>query len=809
MSLYPARFSLLRAAAIVILLCGVVISLIVQFRVQDKQGDMFKEYIVSESQFISRAVEAELISLQNELVFLSEKFLYNSIATQQNELNDWASFIANTAGGYTIAVISDDMRVLWNYQDISSISLENILHQQRNNSTDLSNGGVYSTPSLSVDNTLDHYLVLQTPYVENSHSGQQLKFIMLLNPGAWLNDIVKKRNSEQTAKQFEMLFQQGNKTLLESPKYSTSEFEKWISTTRISANGIKFDVSIRPTELLYLQIHQFSGSWLMLAVASAFFGAALFAYLLARSKSENDLKNEAITFLKRENKRHSDQIEYVKAQESSKDWSQSHLLADTRQSLEDLIRLVPHLDKDKFPEHVKNQVRNVKNSAFYLLALLSQLSTFDTSAEDDHFEDADFNIQNLISDLLSIFEPMAERRNVIIHYNFIGEADRPYKSIPEVIRLLLFEQIKDILSSRTHGTLGVLVTVTPQEDTEHLLEVEVTFQGDERHLRPSSGKEKSIEPREELLGILGARFKFEGPQSWQVATVISIPIKASNMHRPKVKLSGAEIEIPNLQILLVEDNHINQLIVKEMLTSDGHTVVVAQNGTEAIQRVKEAPERFDLVLMDIQMPIMNGVDATRAIREMGISDRQLPIFAMTANTLKSQIDRYMQAGMQNTLVKPIIHGELRQSLGALLYQQQADVKNESNGKSATSSTVLPLMLIDEDILGTIKNLMSEDQMLSLVHTLETTMNQNFKDLKNRANTMQKRSMVAHDIRGLAANSGFVAVTDLATMIEEQLNTGNCNENDVRELEEVFHRTMVVAKEYLECNSSENTTNKET
>ncbi|MBE7637310.1 response regulator [Sneathiella sp. P13V-1] len=804
MSLYPARFTLIRAAAVAILLCGVGISLIVQFRVQDKQDGMFKEYITSESRFLSRAVEAELLSVQRELQFLSEKFLYNGVEGRSNELGDWASFIANMPGGYTIAVIADDMTVKWNYQDISTISLENILKQQKNNSSELSSGGVYSTPSLSVENAFDHYLVLQTPYV-TSQTGQQLKFMMLLNPGPWLHNVVKNLNSEYSNKQYEMLIRQGNKILLESPKYSTSEFQEWISTTRISANGIKLDVSIRPTEALYRQIHQFSGNWLMLAVASAFFLAALLTYLLARSKSDSELKDEAISFLKKENKRHTDKIEFVKAKNRSMDWSHSHILRDTRQSLEDLVRLVLHLDKDKFPEHVKNQVRNVKNSAFYLLALLSQLSTFDSEDEGNGYDLTDFDIETLISGLLKIFEPMAERRNIIVHYNFIGDTATLLRSNPEVIRLLLFEQIKDILSSRTHGTLGVLVTLSPQMDKEHLLEVEITFHGDERHLRPSSAGDKFIEPRSELLNILGARFKFEGPQSWQVATVISIPVKTSNLQRPKVKLSGTEIEIPNLQILLVEDNHINQLIVKEMLTSDGHIVVVAQNGADALQKVKQAPDRFDLVLMDIQMPVMNGVDATRAIREMGISEEQLPIFAMTVNTLKSQVDKYIQAGMQNALVKPIIHGELRQSLGALIYNQKSGDKDFRE----VPAPVMAMLLIDEDILGTIKNLMSKEQVRTLVQTLESGMEQNFKDLKNQSISMKKKRLVAHDMRGQAANSGFVAVADLATVIEEQLNQGGYKEADVRELEEIFDRTLAVAKEYLECNSPENTTYKDT
>ena len=105
-----------------------------------------------------------------------------------------------------------------------------------------------------------------------------------------------------------------------------------------------------------------------------------------------------------------------------------------------------------------------------------------------------------------------------------------------------------------------------------------------------------------------------------------------------------------LHVLVVDDNEINLLISSEMLVSAGATVDTAQDGQQAVQRLRV--QRFDLVLMDMQMPVMDGLEATRRIRQM--PDRQgLPVLAMTANAMAADRQRCLEAGMDEVLTKPI------------------------------------------------------------------------------------------------------------------------------------------------------------
>ncbi|WP_282606322.1 response regulator [Pelagibius sp. Alg239-R121] len=114
------------------------------------------------------------------------------------------------------------------------------------------------------------------------------------------------------------------------------------------------------------------------------------------------------------------------------------------------------------------------------------------------------------------------------------------------------------------------------------------------------------------------------------------------------------------RILLAEDNHINQKVVREMLQGQGYSVTVVANGTEAVQSVRDLP--FDVVLMDVQMPEMDGMEATRKIRQLGKDAAQLPIIGVTARALKGDRERVIQIGMNDYMTKPINRAELYEKI---------------------------------------------------------------------------------------------------------------------------------------------------
>jgi two-component system, sensor histidine kinase and response regulator len=119
--------------------------------------------------------------------------------------------------------------------------------------------------------------------------------------------------------------------------------------------------------------------------------------------------------------------------------------------------------------------------------------------------------------------------------------------------------------------------------------------------------------------------------------------------------------MPHLRILLVEDNLINQKVASRMLEKNGYVVVVAENGKEALRALDG--QSFDAVLMDVQMPEMDGLEATAAIRarEQG-TDRRLPIVALTAHAMNGDRERCLAAGMDGYITKPVQSPQLLAAL---------------------------------------------------------------------------------------------------------------------------------------------------
>ncbi|GAA4714949.1 hybrid sensor histidine kinase/response regulator [Nocardioides conyzicola] len=107
------------------------------------------------------------------------------------------------------------------------------------------------------------------------------------------------------------------------------------------------------------------------------------------------------------------------------------------------------------------------------------------------------------------------------------------------------------------------------------------------------------------------------------------------------------------RVLVVEDNAVNQLVATGMLHHLGCSVVIAEDGAEAVAVIADAPKAFDAILMDCQMPVMDGFDATRAIRAMGTVLDRVPIIAMTASATAEERERCRQAGMDDFLAKPV------------------------------------------------------------------------------------------------------------------------------------------------------------
>ena len=159
-----------------------------------------------------------------------------------------------------------------------------------------------------------------------------------------------------------------------------------------------------------------------------------------------------------------------------------------------------------------------------------------------------------------------------------------------------------------------------------------------------------------LVEKMGGTISFESEEGAGTTFVIRVPFRIDTDRDSKVETGEkTEVSIRGLHILLAEDNELNMEIAEFMFQNEGAEVTKAWNGLEAVEIFeKSRPGEFDVILMDIMMPVMNGYNATKRIRSMDREDaKEIPIIAMTANAFTEDRLRAKEAGMDEHIAKPV------------------------------------------------------------------------------------------------------------------------------------------------------------
>ncbi len=206
-------------------------------------------------------------------------------------------------------------------------------------------------------------------------------------------------------------------------------------------------------------------------------------------------------------------------------------------------------------------------------------------------------------------------------------------------------------------------------------------------------------------------------------------------------------------ILLCEDNDINQEILLGLLEESGINIDIAENGKIGVAKAKE--RQYGLILMDIQMPVMDGLDATRAIREF---DPRTPIVALTANALKEQIDETRQAGMNAHLGKPIDVTKLYQTilcyLHPLVEQSSSDIERlKQDGKRDLNKAVSEYAQFQFNVIDASKGARHFAGNINLYEKVLKDFYRTYETLSLDIKDTEEKLIILHTMKGLAGNIG--------------------------------------------------------
>jgi CheY-like chemotaxis protein len=224
-------------------------------------------------------------------------------------------------------------------------------------------------------------------------------------------------------------------------------------------------------------------------------------------------------------------------------------------------------------------------------------------------------------------------------------------------------------------------------------------------------------------------------------------------------------QLAGKRLLLVEDNEINQELALELLRSAGAEVAVATNGQEALDMLSR-DTRFDGVLMDCQMPVMDGYEATRRIRdELGL--QALPIIAMTANAMAGDRERALATGMNDYIAKPVDVDAMFATIARWIRPRAADAAAARTAQRPASGAALPPLPGIDVRAGLATTMHNEALYLSLLkkfHAAHLNFAETFQAARNAIDPAAVEHL-AHTLKGVAGNIGARGVQEAAGELE--------------------------------------------
>ncbi len=345
-----------------------------------------------------------------------------------------------------------------------------------------------------------------------------------------------------------------------------------------------------------------------------------------------------------------------------------------RTSLNNALALIDLMNQTEFNEKQKDLMNTIEASLNNLGTIVSTIDANPDFKRPNKSVSLNFNLHDTINNTLSLFSNATK-------FNFVFTNEIPEKLFgnPIFIKQIFLNLIEYFLKNKTDNNLILNVNVSLKERKVEFCECLFEITGE------SPQKNDSVEEKEITLDILivknlieslGGKLKLQNKNSFLTCFFI-IPFKnvgKSDSALPNSLRNTSESLVLNFvpktlkdaSILLVEDNQINQKIMLLSLKKEVKNIDVANNGKEALE--KFSTTKYDLILMDVQMPVMDGHKATMKIREMEVgTNSHIPIIALTAYAMAGDREQCLSVGMDDYISKPF---QLKNVLGKIEYYIQ-------------------------------------------------------------------------------------------------------------------------------------------
>ncbi|MEZ9625303.1 response regulator [Aliivibrio fischeri] len=481
--------------------------------------------------------------------------------------------------------------------------------------------------------------------------------------------------------------------------------------------------------------------------------------------------------------------------------SMSH---EIRTPMNAVLGLLAILKDTTLKPNQKELVNTATDSSELLLSIINDILDFSRmEANTFYLENHTFNMHESLNSVLKTFHPQAQNKQLELSLVIADNVPVYVQGDAHRLRQILLNLVGNSLKFTDNGQIQILVNAKEHEGRIQLHcsvqdsgigiqpeQLEYLFDeftmADSSFSRTHEGSGLGLAICQRLVHMMDGTITVNSQYGLGSEFSFNIQLDKATTKEINRLLSNEKIEqqrnieqqkscvFSDANILVVEDNHANQIVIKNTLNYAGYSIDIAQNGKEAI--TKAINTQYDLIFMDISMPEMDGMTATKKIRSLSDTHQNMPIIALTAHALSGDKERFIEAGMTDYLSKPFSRSNLLECLAKYLLKegkqdtsfcQECDLCEFNESTEEHKNMDNELLLVDEQIIQQIITDTDASVMPELIRFYIIESKERVETISSAAKNKDLYALEfeAHTLGSSALTLGNVALSTLAREIE--------------------------------------------
>jgi len=478
---------------------------------------------------------------------------------------------------------------------------------------------------------------------------------------------------------------------------------------------------------------------------------------------------------------------------------------EIRTPMNAILGMGKQLQKTKMDSQQQFYLEAINNASANLLVIINDILDFSKiEAGKLSLENIDFRLSDVISKSVQIVMHKAEEKGLALAINSDPSIAPVLIGDPYRINQVLINLLTNSIKFTEKGSVTINCTVVKNSPDEQLLCVEVLdtgigmseefqkqlfhkfMQEEDKNEKQYGGTGLGMSIVKELVELMHGDIKVKSKKHEGTSVILHIPFKKGaelNLNDKEKTTINADV-LHAKRILLVEDNEMNRIVATIILNQYGAVVEEAVNGKDAVDKLYK--NTYDLVLMDMRMPVMDGIEATKIIRNW--ITKETPVIALTANAVTGEQDKCIQAGMNDFLAKPFEEDQLIQVTAKWL-----NLTHHGNGSNKNEIMVEEQLFSIEKLKEISRGNRDFIAKMLNVFTRET---QNSLDQLTQAysnNDIKKINATAHRLKASVADMSVKSISEEIVQLEFFDDT----KDDPAQLQQLLNKTNQVLTKVLE------------